>query len=183
MEPQSGKVAADVRGKTSESRVPSLIKKIFRLRAEKKIAQPTPREIEKRTGWERRSGSGDRRVSSVDRRLRTGFCIEYFRRTGAGKFDLLVLSHKTRQELFGALVTEASRYQFLDRSNGSILQPAAIIEEALEANWATWCHRPDSLNRAVLVLEEIAEYLMTKYKVNKVDRREQQRPQIMPATG
>jgi len=183
MDPEIGKVAQQVTEKVAESLAPSLIKKVLSWTSGKKSTESKTREVKNRGSWERRSASKDRRVSSISQRLRTGFSLEYFRKTGAGKFDVLVLTLKTRQDLFVALVAEASRYEFSDRTSGLVVAPAFIIETALEVNWPNWSHRPEKQNKAVLLLEEIAEHLLMKYNVKKIDRRKQQRRQVLPVTA
>jgi hypothetical protein len=165
MDPELGKITAQVTKKKAEPLLPALIKKFLCWGAAK---EKTDAESE------RRGGSKDRRVSSVSQRLRTGFCIEYFRQTGAGKFDLVLLTHKTRDDLARALTAEAARYHFTGRSSGKVLEPSIIIDAALDVLWGAWLQRPESKNQAVLLLGEIAD-LLSKYKISKIDRREQQR--------
>jgi hypothetical protein len=183
MDPEIGKVATDVTGKMAESFTPSLIKKVLSWGSARKSGASGNGENKNGESWERRNGSKDRRVSSVSQRLRTGFSLEYFRKTGAGKFDVLVLTRKTRDDLFAALVAEAARYQFSHRISGSVLDPAFVIDSALAARWPNWCHRPEDKNKTVFVLEEIADDVLSKYNVNKIDRRQQHQRQMMPTAA
>ena len=105
MDSEIVKIATEATEKAAESLVPALLKKVLSI-AGKKPTTPAPRAIKNRGSWERRNGSRDRRVSTVDQRLRTGFSLEYFRKTGSGKFDLVHLTRQSRQDLFDALVAE-----------------------------------------------------------------------------
>ena len=112
MDPEITKIATEATEAVAKSAVQSVVQKIFSLASTKKDAKPPAREPKNRGEWERRSGAGDRRISGVDQRLRKGFSLEYFRKTGTGKFETQALTRQTRQDLFDSLVAEAKRDQF-----------------------------------------------------------------------
>jgi hypothetical protein len=170
MDPQITKAAIEVGTKVAESLVPSTVQKVLSW-----VSGGKSRKVKHRADWERRHGAKDRRISGIDVRFRKGFWFEYHRQSGAGKLDILNLTSQTREHLFQALVTEARRYEFSDRTSGATLEPSTIADSAIDIAWPTWKLQPREERHAVLLVEQIARSLLSKYNVRRIGRRQSQR--------
>ena len=153
MDPEIGKVAVELTGKVAESAVPTLLEKVFGWRSSSKkvnenVTAINTRPSKPRGEWARRHGKKDRRVTNISQRLRKGFWFEYHRKTEAGKFDEIHVSQKVREGLFAALVTEACKYKYFDRSAGSPVEPPVVVDLALEVILADWNKVPDPDRKA-----------------------------------
>jgi hypothetical protein len=169
MDTELGKVAVEVTTKVAETIAPSVVKKVFSF-----IALGKTRKITQRNERERRL-AGERRDSGIDLRLRKGFWLAYHRKTENGKFDVLEINLSSHDQLFQALVKEARNYHFSDRSSGIQLEPTTIIDSAIDVKWAELRNAPKGQCQAILIVESIAEHLLSKYNVTRVDRRKTHR--------
>lgn len=188
MDPDISKAALEVTERVAESIAPSLVSRIFSLRFSAKGTKDVPRQAEEtpvapvgailrapkvRGEWERRQKPKDRRVSSLSQRMRKGFWLEFHRRTEMGKFDFFKFDRKMRDDLSIALVAHADHYLYADRALGVAIEPALAVETAVKIVWANESKRPEV--HAVNVVEAIAECILKKFNVSKVDRREVKR--------
>jgi hypothetical protein len=137
------------------------------------MAQGTNKSERRET--DRREGPAERRVSGVASRLRKGLWFEYHRKTEAGKFDILDSTVRTRQLLLEAFLPEVSRYEFSGHDSPRILAPSTILVTAIDAA----LERTGKLARrtAIVVVEEVARYLVSHYNIAMIDRRQTQRRQ------
>ena len=169
MDTEIGKAAMEVTTKVAETIAPGVVKKVFSF-----ISLGKTRKLKQRNERERRV-AGERRDSGIDLRLRKGFWLAYHRKTESGKFDVLEISLTSHDQLFEALVKEARNYHFSDRSSGMILEPSTIIDAAIDVKWAELRRAPKGQRQAILIVESIAEHLLSKYNVTRMDRRKAQR--------
>jgi hypothetical protein len=130
-----------------------------------------PKEV-LRTDWERRQTTSDRRVSGVDQRLRRGLWLEFHRRTDLGKFELLPISLRTRDNLFEAALRESLRYRFFDRNTGVEMPSVSLIGAAVDAVWDSFPGTVPREQRAVFIIDAVADYLLKKFEVSMIDRRD-----------
>src|SRR5260370_5840774 len=122
MDPEISKTAIEVTAKVAQSMAPAAFTKILSW-----VSPGRGRKLKQRGSWERRRETGDRRILGLDRRLRKGLWLEYHRKTEAGKFDVLDLEAETRENLFSALVHEARRYEFSDRTSRAVLPVSTVV--------------------------------------------------------
>jgi hypothetical protein len=134
-----------------------------------------PRKIKQRGSWERRRGPRDRRVSSLERRLRIGFWTEFQRRVAIGDSESFELTNICRDDLSGSLVKEARRYEFSDRMSGALLEPSTIIDCAIDVVWSELGSRFKQDRKAAPIIRKITSYLVSKYNIRNIDRRQKQR--------
>lgn len=139
------------------------------------IPARSPRKIKARGSWDRRREARTQRMSGLDLRLRTGFWLRFQRRVGIGKFEPLDLTRGMRDDMFQMLVFEAQHYEFSDRGSGAVLEAATVVDAAIDVVWKQWEIQPREARQAVLIVEEIARYLISKYNVRKIDRRIKER--------
>jgi hypothetical protein len=171
METETKKVMEVVASNVIEPLLPVLVKKFASVLPGGKKA----RKIKERGTWERRVGGKDRRISSLEQRLRTGLWLEFHRQTGLGKFEPLNLTMTIRDQVCQAAVKEAQRYEFSDRTSGGLLDRATIVDSAIDIAWKDWESQPRDARGAVLIIEGIAHNLVSKYNVRKLDRRQNTR--------
>jgi hypothetical protein len=124
-----------------------------------------------RSDWERRERTQDRRVSGVDQRLRRGLWLEFHRRTDLGKFEPLPISLRSRDHLSDAAMREAVRYRFFDRNTGAETATLAVITATIEAVWDAYSRKYTDDQRSVFMIDAIADYLLSKFEISIVDRR------------
>jgi len=153
----------------AETITPSVVKKVF-----SSISLGKTRKLKQRNERERRV-AGERRDSGIELRLRKGFWLAYHRKTENGKFDVLEINLTSHDQLFEALVREARNYHFSDRSSGTVVEPSTIIDAAIDVKWAELKRAPKGQRQAILIIESIAEHLLSKYNVTRIDRRKAQR--------
>jgi hypothetical protein len=170
MDPVIGKTAIDVTAKVAQTVAPVAFTKILSW-----VSAGRVRKLKPRGSWERRREMGDRRILGLDRRLRKGLWLEYHRKTEAGKFDILALEAKTRENLFAALVSEARRYKFSDRTSSTVLPVTTVVDGAIDVVFNRWKRLPKLERQAILIVEAVADHLFSKYNVTGVDHRQGQR--------
>lgn len=172
MDDSLGKVAIEVTGKVVESVAAPLARKVLSWISPGGKLRP----VQPRGRWERRQGEEDRRILGVPSRLRAGFWLEYHRRSGAGKTEVIeILTLEKRRHLFQALVTEGRHYRFSDRTSDTTLLVSTIAAPAIDVVWMQWNQRPKEDRQAVLIVEGIADYLLANYNVSALHRRKNQR--------
>jgi hypothetical protein len=171
MDADISKTYIEVAGKVAESLAPGAVKKVLSWMSGGKTPKAT--QTGDRQGPDARR---DRRVSGVQSRLRKGLWMEYHRKSGLGVDSVLHnITSQTRDHLFHALVTESQRYKFSDRNLGAALEPSTIAGPAVDVVLAKWKLQPKEERQAVLIVEEIADYLLANYNVSRIDRRIQNR--------
>lgn len=171
MDPTISKTVVDVTAKVAESIVPAAAKKVLSW-----MSGSRPRKTRQRAEWERRRAPKDRRISGVGSRLRRGFWLEYHRKSGAGKTEIIpFLTAQIREHLLQAVVREGRHYEFSERTSGVTVEPCAIADAAIDVVWTRWKLKPRDTRQAVIVVEAIADYLFATYNVRRLDRRESQR--------
>jgi hypothetical protein len=124
-----------------------------------------------RSDWERRGLTQDRRVSGVDQRLRRGLWLEFHRRTDLGKFEPLSISLRSRDYLFDAALREAVRYRFFERNTLTEANTLVLIRAAVDAVWDAYSRKCTDEHRSVFVIDAVADYLLSKFDVSMIDRR------------
>lgn len=124
-----------------------------------------------RSDWERRDRTQDRRVSGVDQRLRRGLWLEFHRRTDLGKFETLPISLRSRDYLFDAAMREAVRYRFFDRNNGAETATLAVTTAAVDVVWDAYSRKCTDEQRAVFIIDAVADYLLSNFEISMIDRR------------
>lgn len=111
----------------------------------------------------------DRRISPLERRLKTGIWLHFHYLTGFGKNQCLDSSYA--DDLVQAFVNEGQNYQFCDRNSpGTLLVPASIANSAAEYACAKWLDHPQHKRFAVILAEEFGQYVYLHYGVNRIDR-------------
>ena len=130
-----------------------------------------PRELKHRADFQRRQ-SKDHRISGLDQRLRVGCWLQYHRETGAGKCDSVELTQGNREALFLALVREAQHYDFYDRNSGSVLETTPIVDAAVNVICTEMKGTASEDRLAIILVEAVARYLLSKYNVLGNDRRQ-----------
>jgi len=111
----------------------------------------------------------DRRISSIDRRLKFGIWLQFHRQTGLGQGEMLALPH--RQDLVDAFVTEGVNYVFLMKETDTILMPCSIADDAADCAWRKFSEVPLSERVAMGLTDAMANHILSKYVVRRNDRR------------
>jgi hypothetical protein len=84
------------------------------------------------------------------------------------------VNSRMRDHLFQAFVSEGQNYRFSDRT-GTTIEPHTVAPTAIEIVLMQWKQQPEQERQAVLILEGIADYVLARYNVNVLGRRQQQR--------
>ena len=124
----------------------------------------------------------DRRKSKLDKRLRYGLKLAYYRATESGADTRLEIHLASVQgKLKDSLLEEVKRYYFLEQRQPTdasdtprrrTCPPEEALEECAEAVFRSLYRDGTRTSSAVAVIEEIARQLLVKYRVVAWDRRE-----------
>jgi hypothetical protein len=134
---------------------------------------PTKR---RRVDWDPER-DGDRRISGVELRLKTGIWIQFHRKTGLGKHQQM--ETLDRGSLIGAFVAEGVNYQFSEHSSDVLLVPSAIATKAADFVSKWWIKQSSGDCDAVRLTDEFADYVLSRYNVRMIDRRRGRRARSM----
>jgi hypothetical protein len=127
-----------------------------------------PQNRRRGTDWDAGRGK-DRRKSGVALRLKTGIWLQFHRKTGMSKFQLMEFAE--RGDLQHAVISESENYQFSERGTGTLLLPGIVATSAVDHACSAWTEKPAKDRQAVLLIDEIAEYILKHYDVRMIDRR------------
>jgi hypothetical protein len=141
-------------------------------------SQNKPAKARRKADWDPER-DGERRISGVELRLRTGIWLQFHRKTGLGKFEPLATTEQNRDNLIHAFVVEGANYQFSERSSGVLLLPSTIASMTADIVCSRWSSRPEKERQAVLLTDEFANHILSSYNVRAVDRRKGKKPQSM----
>lgn len=143
----------------------------------KKVLNWIPRKSKPEPKRDRRNN--ERRQNSLDLRMRTGVWLEFHRKTGLGKSELIhPFGMKQRDDLTAAAVIEANRYELSDRSTGSPVRASAAVGQVLEAACAEWRKVPGPARTASVLTDALARQLLHAFNVRQPDRRESERKEV-----
>ena len=135
-----------------------------------------PEKARRKADWDPER-DGERRISGVELRLRTGIWLQFHRKTGLGKFEQLATTE--RDNLIHAFVVEGVNYQFSERSSGVLLLPSTIASSTADIVCHRWTSRPLKERQAVLLTDEFANHILSSYNVRAIDRRKGKKTQTM----
>ena len=82
------------------------------------------------------------------------------------------LTQGNREALFLALVREAQHYDFYDRNSGSVLETTPIVDAAVNVICTEMKGTASEDRLAIILVEAVARYLLSKYNVLGNDRRQ-----------
>ena len=111
----------------------------------------------------------DRRKTSTRERLRYSFWTAYRDKTGLGEGDNVEhLFYSKMMQLVEICSIAASSYDFASRIDGTPMASNEVVDQAVREVWSQLKHRPQ---RAVILIESVAEFIWERYEVVAADRR------------
>jgi hypothetical protein len=112
---------------------------------------------------------GDRRKSSAGSRLRHGTWIQYHRRTGDGIYQ--VPRRLEEKDLIRAFTIEGAKYEFTERDSNATAKLTDIAPAAVSFACAKWMELAPKDRHAFVLVDQIENYVTTRYTVTMIDRR------------